>query len=105
MVEKWFAPLKTRIQELVTKVYEHFKEIDDLYKTGYSSQPVQQRIQNAEKEPTCLMAIIWTIKIYWVTLSLVDPYIPISDKCRNSIKNSIHLLHELESISACLNTS
>lgn len=32
------------------------KEIKDLYKIGYSSQPVKQRIQNAEHDPTYLMA-------------------------------------------------
>lgn len=32
------------------------KDIRDLYKIGFSSQPVKQRIQNAEQEPTYLMA-------------------------------------------------
>ncbi|MCH9654135.1 MAG: GIY-YIG nuclease family protein [Planctomycetes bacterium] len=32
------------------------KEIKDLHKIGFSSQPVQQRIQNAAQEPTYLMA-------------------------------------------------
>ncbi len=32
------------------------QEIDDLYKIGFSSQPTEQRIQNAEQEPTYLMA-------------------------------------------------
>jgi hypothetical protein len=32
------------------------KEIENLYKIGFSSQPVQQRIQNTEREPTYLMA-------------------------------------------------
>jgi len=32
------------------------KGIENLYKIGFSSQPVQQRIQNAEREPTYLMA-------------------------------------------------
>lgn len=40
------------------------KEIDDLYKIGYSSQPVQQRIQNAAKEPTYLMADVLTVAEY-----------------------------------------
>ncbi|MEX0963774.1 MAG: GIY-YIG nuclease family protein [Pseudohongiellaceae bacterium] len=32
------------------------KELDDLYKIGFSSQPTRQRIQNAAQEPTYLMA-------------------------------------------------
>lgn len=32
------------------------KGIEDLYKIGFSSQPVKQRIQNAAQEPTYLMA-------------------------------------------------
>jgi len=32
------------------------KEIKDLHKIGFSSQPVQQRIQKAPQEPTYLMA-------------------------------------------------
>jgi hypothetical protein len=32
------------------------KEIDDLYKIGFSTQPTEQRIQNAAQEPTYLMA-------------------------------------------------
>ena len=32
------------------------QKIDDLYKIGFSSQPTEQRIQNAEQEPTYLMA-------------------------------------------------
>jgi hypothetical protein len=32
------------------------KEIKDLYKIGFSSQPVKQRIQHAEQDPTYLMA-------------------------------------------------
>jgi len=32
------------------------KEIDDLYKIGYSTQSVAQRLQNASQEPTYLMA-------------------------------------------------
>ncbi len=32
------------------------KEINDLYKIGYSTQPVEQRLQNAAQEPTFLMA-------------------------------------------------
>ncbi len=32
------------------------KEIENLYKIGFSSQAVEQRIQNAEKEATYLMA-------------------------------------------------
>lgn len=31
-------------------------DIDDLYKIGFSSQPTEQRIQNAAQEPTYLMA-------------------------------------------------
>lgn len=32
------------------------QEIDDLYKIGYSTQSVEQRLQNASQEPTYLMA-------------------------------------------------
>lgn len=32
------------------------KEIENLYKIGFSSQPIKQRIQNAEQDPTYLMA-------------------------------------------------
>jgi len=32
------------------------KEIESLYKVGFSSQPVKQRIKNAAQEPTYLMA-------------------------------------------------
>jgi hypothetical protein len=37
------------------------KEIKDLYKIGFSSNPVQQRIKNAEKDPTYLMANVMVI--------------------------------------------
>ncbi|MCD4719633.1 MAG: GIY-YIG nuclease family protein [Desulfobacula sp.] len=37
------------------------KEIKDLYKIGFSSQPVQQRIQNAAQEPTYLMADVMLV--------------------------------------------
>ncbi len=37
------------------------KEIDDLYKIGFSSQPIKQRIQNAKQEPTYLMADVMLI--------------------------------------------
>ncbi|MES9956983.1 MAG: GIY-YIG nuclease family protein [Sedimenticola sp.] len=40
------------------------QEIDDLYKIGYSTQPVQQRIQNADKEPTYLMADVLPVAEY-----------------------------------------
>ena len=36
-------------------------KIKDLYKIGFSSQPVKQRIQNAEKEPTYLMADVMLV--------------------------------------------
>ncbi|QTA93438.1 GIY-YIG nuclease family protein [Desulfonema magnum] len=32
------------------------REIRNLYKIGFSSQPIKQRIRNAKQEPTCLMA-------------------------------------------------
>ena len=35
---------------------QQIKGIEDLYKIGFSSQPVKQRIQNAVKDPTYLMA-------------------------------------------------
>jgi hypothetical protein len=37
------------------------KEISNLYKIGYSSQPVNKRIQNASQEPTYLMADVTLI--------------------------------------------
>jgi len=37
------------------------KEIEDLYKIGFSSQPVKQRIQNAEQNPTYLMADVMLV--------------------------------------------
>ncbi len=36
-------------------------EIQDLYKIGFSSQPVKQRIQNAEQDPTFLMAKVMLV--------------------------------------------
>ncbi|MEQ5792245.1 GIY-YIG nuclease family protein [Muricauda sp. NFXS6] len=38
--------------------------IDDLYKIGYSTVPVQQRIKNASKEPTYLMADVQIVEAY-----------------------------------------
>lgn len=38
--------------------------LDDLYKIGYSTVPVQERIKNAEKEPTYLMADVQIIEVY-----------------------------------------
>ena len=40
------------------------KTIENLYKIGFSSQPVKQRIQNAEKEPTYLMADVMPVTEY-----------------------------------------
>lgn len=37
------------------------KEIKDLYKIGFSSQPVKRRIWNAEQEPTYLMADVMPV--------------------------------------------
>ncbi len=37
------------------------KEFKDLYKIGFSSQPVKQRIQNAVQEPTYLMADVMLV--------------------------------------------
>ena len=37
------------------------KEIEDLYKIGFSSQPIKQRIQNAKQEPTYLMADVMLV--------------------------------------------
>jgi len=45
------------------------KEIKDLYKIGFSSQPVKQRIQNAEQEPTYLMADV-TLETEFETYNL-----------------------------------
>ncbi|MBO6829604.1 MAG: GIY-YIG nuclease family protein [Muricauda sp.] len=38
--------------------------IEDLYKIGYSTVPVQQRIKNASKEPTYLMADVKIVEAY-----------------------------------------
>ncbi len=38
------------------------REIDNLYKIGFSSQPVEQRIQNAAQEPTYLMAAVAVVE-------------------------------------------
>ncbi|MCK5893518.1 MAG: GIY-YIG nuclease family protein [Endozoicomonadaceae bacterium] len=40
------------------------KVLDDLYKIGYSSQSVEQRIQNASQEPTYLMADVEVVCEY-----------------------------------------
>ncbi len=40
------------------------KAFDNLYKIGYSSQPVKQRIQNATQEPTYLMADVDVVVEY-----------------------------------------
>ena len=40
------------------------KEIKDLYKIGFSSQPVAQRIQNAKQDPTYLMADVMPVTEY-----------------------------------------
>ncbi|MCB2181310.1 MAG: GIY-YIG nuclease family protein [Desulfobulbaceae bacterium] len=40
------------------------QEIENLYKVGFSSQPVQQRIQNAAQEPTYLMANVKLVTEY-----------------------------------------
>ncbi len=39
-------------------------EIDDLYKIGFSSVPVRQRIQNAAEEPTYLMAAVKLVTVF-----------------------------------------
>lgn len=38
--------------------------IDNLYKIGYSTTPVEERIKNAENEPTYLMAEVEIISVY-----------------------------------------
>lgn len=38
--------------------------IDDLYKIGYSTTPVEERIKNAENEPTYLMAPVEIVSVY-----------------------------------------
>lgn len=40
------------------------KEIKNLYKIGFSSQPVKQRIQNAKQDPTYLMADVMPVTEY-----------------------------------------
>jgi len=63
------------------------KEIENLYKVGYSSGSVEDRIKNAENEPTYLMA----------SVSIVATY-----KCFNLNPNKLeHLLHTFFG-SACL---
>ncbi len=39
-------------------------EIENLYKIGFSTIPVEQRIKNAEKEPTYLMAPVHIVEAY-----------------------------------------
>ena len=43
---------------------QEIKEIDNLYKIGYSTTSVEDRLKNAEKEPTYLMAPVETVAIY-----------------------------------------
>ena len=40
------------------------RELEDLFKIGFSTQPIQQRIQNAEKEPTFLMGKVDVVASY-----------------------------------------
>lgn len=40
------------------------QEIDNLYKIGFSTVPVEQRIKNSEKEPTYLMAPVHIVEAY-----------------------------------------
>ena len=40
------------------------QEINDLYKIGFSTVPVEQRIKNAENEPTYLMAPVHIVEAY-----------------------------------------
>lgn len=41
--------------------YPRIREIRNLYKIGFSSQPLKQRIRNAEQEPTYLMADVMLV--------------------------------------------
>jgi hypothetical protein len=40
------------------------KEIEDLYKIGFSSQPIKQRIQNSEQDSTFLMAGVMPVTVF-----------------------------------------
>lgn len=51
------------------------KTIENLYKIGYSTTPVEERIKNADKEPTYLMAqvrIVTTYKCYNMNLQKLE---------------------------------
>lgn len=64
------------------------KHIDNLYKIGYSTKSVEERIKNAEKEPTYLMAPVECVSIF---------------KCYNmNAQKFEQLLHNFFG-SACLN--
>ena len=43
---------------------QEIREIENLYKIGYSTTSVEDRLKNAEKEPTYLMAPVETVAIY-----------------------------------------
>ena len=50
------------LRSLSTK--PEIQEINNLYKIGYSTVPVEQRIKNAENEPTYLMASVHIVEAY-----------------------------------------
>ena len=50
------------LRSLSTK--PEIQEIDNLYKIGFSTVPVEQRIKNAENEPTYLMAPVHIVEAY-----------------------------------------
>ena len=64
------------------------KEIKNLFKIGFSSQPVKQRIQNAKQEPTYLMADV----------SVVTEF-----KCFNMNPQKLELLLHTFFAKSCLN--
>lgn len=54
----WIYILRSKSQNL------EISSIEDLYKIGFSKQPVNDRIKNAEKEPTFLMAPVEVVAEY-----------------------------------------
>lgn len=50
------------LRSLSTK--PEIQEINNLYKIGFSTVPVEQRIKNAENEPTYLMALVHIVEAY-----------------------------------------
>ena len=43
---------------------EEIKSINDLYKIGYSNTPIEERIKNAEQDPTFLMSPVSVVSVF-----------------------------------------